>query len=285
MPRPRPTNRAKRFQNRPNVQRKERVIKRALLIGINYTGTKHALSGCINDSHNLKDFLVKSNYFKQNEIIMMNDKIKGGYYPSRRNIEAQFRNLVSFANKHRSSKVLLFVSYSGHGSYMIDRNGDEKDGKDEVLCPIDCDRRGYIKDDFIKAQLINRLPSNVKLVMMVDACHSGTMCDLKFDYDKNNLGYSGSSKKSQSKCDVVMISGCMDSQTSADAYLRNKGKFQYQGAMTASFLANYHDNISYYDLLTKMRKWLKNRSFDQIPQLSSGKLINIRKPFLLGGFD
>ena len=33
--------------------------RKALLIGINYFGTKHQLNGCINDAMNMKDYLVR----------------------------------------------------------------------------------------------------------------------------------------------------------------------------------------------------------------------------------
>jgi hypothetical protein len=39
--------------------------KRALLIGINYTGTSSALRGCINDVKNLKQFLVSLYNFNE----------------------------------------------------------------------------------------------------------------------------------------------------------------------------------------------------------------------------
>ena len=38
---------------------KNRVVdKYALLIGINYTGTKHELKGCVNDVNLIKDMLI-----------------------------------------------------------------------------------------------------------------------------------------------------------------------------------------------------------------------------------
>ena len=263
-----------------------KTVKRSLLIGINYTGTSSALGGCINDSINLKMFLKKKRYFKDSDFVMMNDKKKGLLYPTKRNIIIQLRNIVSFARKNISKKVEIFVAYSGHGSYMYDNSGDEKDGKDEVLCPIDCDTKGYITDDYLKHYFIDKLPKNVKLVMLIDACHSGTIVDLKYNYkiDRRNIFTIG--KKSATKCDVVMISGCKDSQTSADAYLKNKVKRKYesQGAMTAAFLKNYKKNTTSYALITNMRKWLKIKHFDQIPQLSSGKQINTKKKFLLLSF-
>ena len=38
------------------------------------------------------------------------------------------------------------------------------------------------------------------------------------------------------KCDAVMISGCRDDQTSADAYMNNS----YRGAMSTAFMDTYN---------------------------------------------
>ena len=39
------------------------IVKKALLVGINYTSTGSQLSGCINDTENLKQFLLKIKAF------------------------------------------------------------------------------------------------------------------------------------------------------------------------------------------------------------------------------
>ncbi len=263
------------------------VVRKAVLIAINYTGTENALNGCINDSKNLKKFLIENKYIQEDEILMMNDNKKGNLYPTKDNILKQFDSLVDFANSQGDKQVNLFVSYSGHGYYMQDYGGDESDGRDEVLCPIDCMVNGFIKDDTIKSRLVDKLNSNVSLVFMSDSCHSGTVLDLKYNYkcDKRNKCKTDRHSK-KTKCDVVLISGCMDKQTSSDAYLPNKdNNYLYQGAMTASFIANYKDEISYYNLIQKMQKWIKSNKFSQIPQLSSGKKIDTKKPFLLSKYD
>ena len=76
-----------------------------------------------------------------------------------------------------------------------------------------------------------------------------------------------------------MISGCMDSQTSADAFIEKKS----QGAMTWSFLnsINYNPKFTLGSLLQNMRNLLRQNGYDQIPQCSSGKLIKIDSPFTL----
>ena len=152
------------------------------MIGINYTGTSHELGGCINDSENLKIMLMSKGYFKEEDIIMMNDNQEGKLYPTKENIMNQFRELVKFADDNADKQINIFLSYSGHGYYLPDDNGDEDDGRDEVLCPIDCDDNGYIRDDTIKSIFVDRLGPNVNLVSMIDACHSGTIIDFDDTY-------------------------------------------------------------------------------------------------------
>ena len=265
---------------------KQQIVKKCLLIGINYTGTSNQLNGCINDSNNLKKFLIKNKYMKEKDITMMNDKCKDGLYPSKVNIEKQLNVLIDFANEHKDEIVRLFVAYSGHGSYLTDYNHDEADGKDEVLCPIDCSQGKYITDDYLKKNFIDKLPANVKLVIMVDACHSRTMVDLRYSFkddkfiDDANVSY-------DCKCSVVSLSGSRDFETSADAYIKNNttGKWEYQGAMSAGFLNVFKDGISYKDLINGIRKWIKKGKYTQVPQLQSGGYVDANKPFLLGTYD
>ena len=276
--------------NTTGLIKKEDIVKKALLAGINYTDTDNQLNGCINDTENLRDFLLKNKYFEQNELTMMNDFKTGEFYPSKVNMEKQLNELVVFANSdvNKGKKVYLFFSYSGHGYHIDDENGDEEDGQDEVLCPIDCMENGFIVDDDLRSNFIDKLNENVTLVVLIDACHSSTMLDLKYNYNcdtKNSYRVYG--KIPDTKCNLIMISGCLDSQTSADAYIPDvtTKKYEYQGAMTAAFLNNYKDEISTKKLVKAMREWLKVGKYTQIPQLTSGKFIDVSKPFLMSVFN
>jgi hypothetical protein len=54
-----------------------------------------------------------------------------------------------------------------------DLNGDEEDGQDEAICPVDFASGAlYIDDDI--AQVFERLPDDVNLTCFMDCCHSGT---------------------------------------------------------------------------------------------------------------
>lgn len=260
------------------------IVKKALMVGINYEGTSNQLNGCINDTLNLKNFMLTNKYFVEEEITFMTDHSTMALKPTKANMLTELSNLVTFANsvENKDKMVYLFFSYSGHGSYLQDQNAEEVDGRDEVICPLDCDVNGFITDDVLKANLVNKLGSNVKLVMLMDSCFSGTVLDLKYNYklDKRNTIVTDA-KNTESVCDTVMISGCTDAQTSADAYLNNT----YQGAMTASFIMNFTDKKTTKELVTGMRTWLKSSQFTQIPQLSAGRKINVDYPFLLSTYD
>jgi metacaspase-1 len=74
----------------------------------------------------------------------------------------------------------LVLHYSGHGGQQKDENGDEVDGFDETILPLDFEQEGVILDDEINEIIVRPLPRGVKLHAIVDACHSGTVLDLPF---------------------------------------------------------------------------------------------------------
>ena len=50
------------------------MVRKALLIGINYIGTEYELNGCINDAKNLRSFLTDNCLFKNENIKMLSDE-------------------------------------------------------------------------------------------------------------------------------------------------------------------------------------------------------------------
>ena len=74
----------------------------------------------------------------------------------------------------------VFCHYSGHGGKLRDDDGDEADGYDETLVPVDYDTAGQIRDDDLFSKLIAPLPAGVVMTCLFDCCHSGTVLDLPF---------------------------------------------------------------------------------------------------------
>jgi hypothetical protein len=245
------------------IQIKINKNKKALLIGINYTGTKNELFGCINDVNAVKERITNQGFTSVNTITDLTTK-----KPTRNNILTEFKNLLL------NSQVgdLLFFMYSGHGSYSLDRNGDEQDGYDELI--VASDLQGITDDEF-KTIIQQNLKKDVTLFAMFDCCFSGSILDLRYQYldSMNYDNYTENNKDNNTNGNVFMISGCTDEQTSADAVINNKAS----GAMTWSLLESLKQQkkISWRELVKSMRDLLKTSRFDQIPQFSSGIFVNI----------
>jgi hypothetical protein len=247
-----------------------KINKNALLIGCNYVGSQYQLNGCINDVENIEKKL-KTQYGFNNILIMSDNTTKK---PTKANILDEIKNLLI----NSKSGDILFLAFSGHGTTIHDANGDEKDGLDEMFVPLDFN---CISDDEIKTFINNNLKKDVSLFALFDCCHSGTILDLRFQYfDSENYDNSTeNTKETETVGNVIMISGCKDNQTSADAYINSN----FQGAMTWSFLeaVNKNPNLTWRDLITSMRSSLKVSNYPQIPQLSSGKKLDLNAKICL----
>lgn len=254
------------IQNISNIQNIDTNFKNknALLIGCNYNNNAaYKLNGCINDVNNLKDIITNRGF---NNINILTDETE--QKPNKSNILSELTQLLSNSNNND----LLFFSYSGHGSQVWDKNGDETDVLDEVIVPLDFN---VITDDELKTIIQTHLKPNVTLFALFDCCNSGTVLDLKYQYldSLNYDNYTENNKAADTLGNVIMISGCTDKQTSADAFINNTS----QGAMTWAFIESINNNpkLSWKQLVQNMRNLLTTSQYTQIPQLSTGQNFNI----------
>jgi hypothetical protein len=137
---------------------------------VNYYGQKGELRGCINDVKNIKAFLC-DNYHIDEILVLTDDQKDPSKIPTRANILAGFRWLKKGAQSGDS----LILHYSGHGGSVKDTDGDEEDGMDETLIPVDYATAGQIVDDEIHELLCQGLPKGVRLTAIMDCCHSGSV--------------------------------------------------------------------------------------------------------------
>jgi len=293
--------------------------KRALLIGINYKGMREQLNGCVNDVRFIKHLLCTRFGFQDQNFLILTDedpRIPGvrREMPTRYNIISAMKWLVTGAQAGDS----LFFQFSGHGSQVKDWSGDEVDGYDETILPLDHKKSGQIVDDEMHNIMVKPLPAGVRLTALVDACHSGTGLDLPYTMfcdsraaepvptytpaDRGLIsalfGLPGSNNRKRPKktnqyngppvCagDVFMFSGCEDHQTSADTSGLAGGTST--GAMTYCFVqAIEHGSVSdwrqytYGSLLQAMRQKLREKRFSQKPQLSSSRPLLSSTPFMI----
>jgi len=150
--------------------------KRALLIGISkYKRGQPGDWWNLNterDVEVLQQVLISKFQFKPEEIKVLKTKEETTHQA----IVEAFR---SFLIEPTQPGDIIYFHYSGHGSQILDDNGDERDRLDETLVPSDyVSRRNHsndIRDDEI-GELLEELkvkrPANVTLSF--DCCHAGT---------------------------------------------------------------------------------------------------------------
>ncbi len=248
----------------------------------------------MNDVTNVRDSLIKFFGFTIDDIRVITD--------DRATKKAIMERLTWLVKGAKAGDRMLF-HFSGHGSQVRDRDGDElKDKMDEILCPHDMDWDGtYIVDDELR-KVFSGLPKGCALEVLLDSCHSGTgtrellglsqlppvlsfkprflpppadiLCRVDDDLPIQHL-LSGRSNPSRLAPDALpdylsLFSGCADNQTSADAMIGGS----YNGAFTYYFCKHLRDvkgKISRAELLKRLRASLKFNDFDQTPQLEAVK--------------
>ena len=110
------------------------MAKKAVLIGINYPGTKAELRGCINDVWRMHRCLIERYGFSEDDITVLIDTDESYTEPTGKNIRSALTRLVRSAEPGD----VLFVHYSGHGTRLPAETGEDDDtGYDECIVPSD----------------------------------------------------------------------------------------------------------------------------------------------------
>lgn len=265
------------------------MVKRAVLIGINrYQVPGSDLRGCVNDVKNLKQALTTYYGFSAQDIISLTD-----LQATKKAMQSAIKKLIVRGKKGD----VLVLHYSGHGSNVPDDNGDEADYRDEILCPTDLDWNDPLRDDWLR-KILNKLRSGMSLTVIMDCCHSGTNtraitppdapikerflpCPLDLmatesgrklrGTHRGQLGKAPRGRKRKS--DIVhadikemLITGCRDTQTSADAHIGGS----FNGALTYYLVESIKEangELTYRQLQQRTAAKLKGEEYDQIPQL------------------
>jgi metacaspase-1 len=256
--------------------------KHAVCIGINdYPGTGSDLSGCVNDANDwsseLKDrgFDVKLLLDQQATKQKMLDEIHG-------------------VIKQAKGGDLVVVTYSGHGTFIADEDGEESDYTDECLCPHDITTNGPITDDELYQKLCPDTP-DVKVVFISDSCHSGTVSKfapiltppsikangihppqrkVRFlppaaflpPAEAKSLSQKTNWSSGRRRYTSLLMSGCMDPEYSYDAWFngRANGAFTF---VALSTLKSLPLNATYKEWHKAIRKVLPSQQYPQRPNL------------------
>ena len=255
------------------------MASKAILFGLNYTTSPDAmLRGCINDVKNFANILESKTNIRDIEIYT--DEFEDTCVTKAGIVQILNRTLHECYAKEIKH---LWVHFSGHGSQVKDNGCDEKDGLDECFIPADFKTNGVLIDDDF-SNIFKRFPSYTNIFCVFDCCHSGTMLDLKYTYEFNaNRQVFCSQMFFNKKTDtnVIMLSGCNDDQTSADAFnVMSQRKFS--GALTSCLILSLSNtqntehgfNLPIVDLYKNVSDLLRYKGYCQKPMLTSSFPLN-----------
>jgi hypothetical protein len=129
-------------------------------------------------------YLVENFGYKREDMVVLTDDQQNPMsLPTKQNILRAMHWLVKDARPNDS----LFFHYSGHGGQTKDLDGDENDGYDEVIYPVDFRQTGHITDDEMHRIMVTPLHAGVRLTAIFDSCHSGTALDLPYIYSTQGV--------------------------------------------------------------------------------------------------
>lgn len=205
---------------------------RSLHIGLNridpsHYGTDGALAGCLNDARDMEAMASALGYDPRPSLLDEEATVTA------------VKAAINAASADLEAGDVFLMTYAGHGGQVPDTNGDEAsdalggsagDRKDETWCLFD----RMLTDDELYA-LLGGLRQGVRVIVLSDSCHSGTVTralalggrflgretldrlykERAQEYDEVQASYPARDRV-MIGASVILISGCMDNQTSAD---------------------------------------------------------------------
>ncbi|KAG1854416.1 peptidase C14, caspase domain-containing protein [Suillus subalutaceus] len=181
----------------------------------------------------------------------------------------------------------MFFYFSGHGGQVRDLDGDEVDGYDEFICPVDYQQSGVINDDEIHEIMVKPLAAGSRLTALFDSCHSGTVLDLPYLYDSRQCKFTDGVTpdariRKHSQAEVFCFSGCGDSEESESVVMPGQ---PIGGLMTFAFIHVFSctQALAFQSIFEQIRAFVRATLPDarQEPQFSCSNPLDTTLPFYI----
>jgi len=260
--------------------------KRAFMVGISHYDT--ALTGYQwNNINGVEDINLLSPIMKK----------QGFYLTTLLDEQATYQNITNqlsnFTN-HTKKGDIVYLHFSAHGQPVEDINGDEEDGWDEAIIPIDAyknykkgvyEGKKHLLDDqlntYIK-KLRTKIGTTGFLYVVIDACHAGTSSrandetirGTKVGFTYNNKVFKPSTQKkshymiesSNKMSNVMFLEACRPDQVNMEIKVDGKryGPLSYniaQALQARPLSANGNDFLKQIKTsIMKGGKWPNNQN-------------------------
>lgn len=259
--------------------------KIALCVGIN-TYAAAPLSGCVNDALGWTDLLRSQGY----NVTQLLD-----HAATKSAVVAELHAMVK--GLHYGDRLVF--TYSGHGTYVPDTDGDEPDGRDEALALYDYQQGGLLLDDEMHWLFSDRR-FGTRVSIFSDSCYSGTVSRrISFAGDRSVIEAprfldpstflqepnarraaqrifdaetfhalrptSDGVRSTAKRSGTPLFSGCKETEVSYDAFIDGRP----QGAFSAAALSTFTPGITYRRWHEAIRAVLPSRQYPQTPELYS----------------
>jgi hypothetical protein len=241
--------------------------------GINdYLGTANDLRGCVNDINN-EAKKYRTDYPTAQILKYFDAQVTTQFFVSE---VKRVMNELSAHCYQVGVRGHLSGKYSGHGTQIP--SSSEPNGYNEALYL----RNGPLIDNIIY-QLQQETPGNIDVVFKFDSCFSGDIGSRNLATAINSINYGYRKSRFMPIAGVpilhnpvkrlaetdegqkwIIFSGCMEEETSVDAYIDG----QYQGAFTWADLKSYGPGSGYERELSLVKDRLFINHFKQNPELS-----------------
>lgn len=163
-----------------------------------------------------------------------------------RNSEATFSGIIaglSSLEEELKTDDVVYIHFSGHGQQITDLDSDEKDGYDEAWIPYDAlqeptpyyNGEFHLTDDILNNilhKLKEKVGKNGKIIVVADACHSGTSTR---DITDDSIIRGTSAKfiiksnkntiKNERSTEWITISACSDNEVNRQCKIGNSTSY------------------------------------------------------------
>ncbi|RYY40111.1 MAG: hypothetical protein EOO08_07185 [Chitinophagaceae bacterium] len=230
------------------------------------------LDGCKNDALSMKQ-LISMYGFAQANTRELYDRSA-----TRDSILYQLNKLLADSKKND----IAFIYYAGHGSQMRNTRNGEPDQRDESMVPSNTWEKGVsdIRDKELASIFNKFIDKGVKLTVIYDCCHSGSMSrGPRYTATKpryiasSNFDVGDASRpeapERRNNSGFLMISAAQDNEF-AQELVDNNG--QPHGAFTVSLLQAIQQNsidVPVSTLFQSVRTILKSNGMKQEPVLAA----------------
>jgi len=245
-----------------------------LAIGINYTGTNNALRGCINDARDWAAFFQPV----CDSVTPLHEQLA-----TKANIVAEVAKVLG----RLTANDTAIITFSGHGTHIPDKSGDEADRRDEALCPWDMNRKLLLDDELY--DLLRQRADFSRVLLITDCCHSGTMT--RNTEDRGAARYVPFAELTCCMCSdavdritsqakaahsfaratdsgLIHLSGCQDDQVSYDATIAGKACGAFTHYALAALKARKTPGMTYGEWKEAVRPYLPSNRYPQSPGFS-----------------